>query len=424
VRKLAAILIALVLVSGCNLDWILDGPGDGPGITPETGDSSLKTFKSEQELKEYFSMVSERDFRFGSRSAVDLAEPLAGDAESFDDATGDAGGAAPPGAPDADGGTQAGDPGEDPGFSDTTTQEEGVQEADVVKNDSTYLYVLTSGALRVVKASPGEELADIGSVELKGWGQDLFRLPETEPVATRIVAITQTDDWFGPAPLVGAQAEPDIAPAWFATPQTVVTVIDVSDHATPVVESSITFDGSMLSSRMIGDMLYLVVAHYPDYYGGFPFPEIGEVDVEQILPDYTIESNEDTTESGNLVTWRDIYRPTDPDGLGMTSILTLDVNELSTFKAVSVVAYPGNLRDDDQRRVVRDRATAVGQQPVRAGRQCRIARRDGQCDQPGAGRGDQVGPLHRSEGVPGHVRAHRSPVHVRSLESGQPEADR
>jgi len=343
VRKLTAILIAVVLVSGCNLDWLPGGPDGDPGIKPETGASSLKTFGSEAELKEYFSDVAENDFRFGFRNELDGAEPLAGEAGDFDDATGDAGGAAPPGAPDSEVSSEIGNTGVVPGFSDTTTQEAGVQEADVIKNDSTYVYVLTSGALRIVKASPGDELADIGSVALDGWGQDLYRLPETEPVATRIVSITQTDNWFGVETLDAAQAEPAIAPGWYATPQTVVNVIDVSDHANPVVESTSTFDGSLLTSRMIGDKLYLVIAHYPDYYGGFPFAEINDVDIDQILPDYAIQRNADNTTTGNLVTWSEIYRPTDPDGLGMTSIVTLDVNQPAAFQAVAVVAYPGNL---------------------------------------------------------------------------------
>ncbi len=370
-RKLTAMLVAVALVSGCNLPWLPGVPDDG--TQTETGVSTLKTFESAEELKAYFANVASNDFRFGFHTQLDEPVPLGGEAGAFDDmATGTdssdgAGGATPPAAPgkdDADTDVSRAD--ETGGFSDTTTQEEGVQEADVVKNDSTYIYVLTSEKLRIVNASPGEALSNLAALDLGGWGQDLYRLPETEPVATRIVAITQTDNWFGITRTDGAvdaaQIEPAIALPWFATPQTVVSVIDVSDHANPVVESTSTFDGSLMNSRMIGDKLYLVLAHYPDYYGGFPFDDVEDYPVDALLPDFTVTRNTGTatasegdasadgdsatgndTTTGNIVGWTGVYRPSDPDGMGMTSVVTMDVNQPADFKAVAVVAYPGNM---------------------------------------------------------------------------------
>jgi hypothetical protein len=230
-------------------------------------------------------------------------------------------------------------------YSDTTTQEEGVQEADVVKNDSTYLYVLTAGRLRIVQALPGEQMQEVAAHDLGGWGQELYRLPADADVATRIVAVTQKDNWYGFAEgEIGiAQVDVDLAPAWFTTPETVVTVLDVSDHANPVVVSTTTFDGSLGSSRMIEDRLYLTLFHYPDYYGGFRFDAPQEIELASLIPDYDVEMADGTTAAGDLLGWDSIYRPTDPDGLGLVSLVTMDVTNPAGLTALGVMAYPGNL---------------------------------------------------------------------------------
>jgi len=355
VRTYALTLTVLALVCGCNLGWILGIQGPGTQIDggddqtgDETGSAALKTFQSEDDLKQYFASVAQNDFR----GLVDVPdggpvfdEGTAG--EQDNSALGGEGGGAPEDGTAAP--TDSDQPG-DPGFSDTTTQEEGVQEADVVKNDSTYLYVLTAGWLRIVQASPGEQMQEVAAYELGGWGQDLYKLPADAAVATQIVAITQADNWYGgyaeeevDIEVEAAQVEPAIGLCWFSGPETVVTVLDVSSHGSPVIVSETTFDGSLGSSRMIDNRLYLTLFNYPDYYGGFRFNEVQEVELTTLIPDYTVELADGTSTTGDLLNWDTIYRPTDPDGLGLTSIVSMDVTNPSGVTAVGVMAYPGNL---------------------------------------------------------------------------------
>lgn len=356
-RTYALTLAVLALVCGCNLDWIpgIEGPGGqidpgGDQTGDETGSAALKTFQSEDDLKQYFASVAEGDFRAGVRG--DDGAPVFNDgtSESQDNALGGEG-AAPK---DGDAAPTPSDDSSDPGFSDTTTQEEGVQEADVMKNDSTYLYVLTAGWLRIVQASPGEQMHEVGAYELGGWGQDMYKLPADADVATTIVAITQTDNWYGgyaeegvavdvDVDVEAAQVTPEIGLCWFSSPETVVTVLDVSSHGIPVIVSKTTLDGSLGSSRMIDNRLYLTLFNYPDYYGGFRFDEVEEVDAATLIPDYKVELADGTTSTGDLLSWDTIYRPTDPDGLGLASIVSLDVTNPAALSAVGVMAYPGNL---------------------------------------------------------------------------------
>jgi len=353
VRTFALTLVVLALACGCNLGWIpgIQDPGTPTdGNVDQTGDgtgsAALKTFQSEDELKQYFASVARNDLGQATDSPDAGGLPVFENGDDRGDAALGGEGAAPvdgdSSAPQSDGST-------DPGFSDTTTQEEGVQEADVVKNDSTYLYVLTAGHLRIVQAAPGEQMEEVAAIELGGWGQELYKLPADADVATQIVAITQTDNWYGyggvgiDIDVAAAQGDIMIGLPWFSSPETLVTVLDVSDHANPVVLSKATFDGSLGSSRMIDNRLYLALFNYPDYYGGFRFDEVEQVDLTSLMPDYTVELADGTTSAGDLLNWDTIYRPSDPNGLGLTSIVTMDVTNPTALTAVGVMAYPGNL---------------------------------------------------------------------------------
>ncbi|UCG16077.1 MAG: beta-propeller domain-containing protein [Phycisphaerales bacterium] len=342
-RNVTVILTSLVLVCGCNQWWGIDD-GDDNGPSQETGVSTLETFGSADELKAYFSSVAST----GYRNAVDAPTgTLDGDMAWEDDLAAPGGDDGAVGdetaAPDA---PADGDSSDEASFSGTTTQEEGVQEADVVKNDGSYIYVLTDGRLRIVQTDSDQGLQDLASHALEGWGQDLYKLPDTASEATRIVAITQVDNWYtgyDDGEFVIAQVEPALVSPWFFNPQTAVTVLDVSDHAHPVVESTSTFQGSLTSSRMVDDVLYMVLVNYPDYYGGLEDTDFEEVDINDLLPDYSVVTSNGVVASGNTVEWDDFYRPTDPDGFGMTTIVTWDVNNPADLHSVAVVAQPGNL---------------------------------------------------------------------------------
>jgi hypothetical protein len=58
--------------------------------------------------------------------------------------------------------------------STTNNQVATVDEADFVKNDDTYLYVVANGALRIVKAWPANEAKEIANVALEGQPRKLF----------------------------------------------------------------------------------------------------------------------------------------------------------------------------------------------------------------------------------------------------------
>src|SRR5690606_1461324 len=59
-------------------------------------------------------------------------------------------------------------------FSDTNVQVKGVDEADFVKNDAGYLYILADDQFKVIDAWPAADAREIASVPLKGTPRRMY----------------------------------------------------------------------------------------------------------------------------------------------------------------------------------------------------------------------------------------------------------
>ena len=134
-RRCVIMVPIFAFTCGCDVFF----PGWRGGA--ETGSPELKRFLSERELAEYLSeQITTRNSQFDTFDRVGIME-----SDALADSAPPVGGSEPPllGAPDAGAGTDAGDADGSPGsFSQTTIQEEGVDEADVVKTDGDYLYII------------------------------------------------------------------------------------------------------------------------------------------------------------------------------------------------------------------------------------------------------------------------------------------
>jgi hypothetical protein len=331
---------ALCAVAGCNIDLgNLLGFGE-----PEPQIARLKPFASEDELKTF--LVGQNNQP--SRPGIDVFF----EAEDTDAGGGlggalSADGAAPPAAPSPNGADQgSGESGEtgERNFSTTTEQEEGVQEADVIKNDGSHLYILSRDALRIVQAVPADALAESGAVELDGYGIDMYL------VGDRVVTLTTPNEPVYLGRPVDDPAVSFIAPDFaYYRPQTEITVIDASDRANPQVVSTTRIDGSVNASRMIGDRLYVVMVNYPDVFvqpllaAETQKRSFEDVDLNEILPDIAVRVGGTEVLRKNIAEFDDHFRPEAEDGLGLTSIVTFDVDAPQDYDAQTIVAYPANI---------------------------------------------------------------------------------
>jgi len=339
-RRLISVCIGLSLIPGCGLIRLLTG-----NQTQETGSAKLIPFTSEKELRDYFAgQVQSRNSSYSEMALgrEDMAAPT--DGAPPNSATPDADGAA--------GGDTQGESADD--FSGTTIQEEGVDEADIVKNDATHIYILTGQwdhpVVRIVRAAPMAEMVQVAEVTLEGRGREMYLLDDDD----KIVALSETGGGYFymdplPSDIDGGVAAPDFIGGSYVyeRPRTAVTIIDVSAPDHPQVESTTKFDGTASSSRMIGGVLHLVLSNYPDYYFdvmpmlGRPEMDASGITVSDVLPTYHREDADGSESEGVVVEYDDMFRPTDPDGFGVVTVVSLDVNDDAAFTSVGVVAAPG-----------------------------------------------------------------------------------
>jgi uncharacterized secreted protein with C-terminal beta-propeller domain len=217
----------------------------------------LKKFESPQEIKEFIKKRSEYyDYEMGR---VFLDGPIA-----FMEAPMGTTAPAMTTAP-----VMAGD------FSTTNIQVAGVDEADFVKNDGRYIYIVSGGAVSIVDAYPPEGAKVLSEITVKGSARELYINGDT------LVIIG--DDFEADTPKVqeeGILPRATLAPSTTTAPypggfrynKAVVYIYDVTNRTTPKLQEEVSVDGAYFNSRMIGDYVYMIATQYADY-NNFRIPE-------------------------------------------------------------------------------------------------------------------------------------------------------
>lgn len=236
-RKLASFALVAFLVGGA-LGGLLFNYG---GVYVPTSDISnifgfMNQFQSYDELKEY---LTEREltghywggpvFSLGTgiRESVMFSMPMAG----FDGAEAVA--------------ESAPAPGSSSDFSGTNVQVEGVDEADVVKTDGQFIYYVKGSEIIIVRAYPVTDLEIVSRINMSRPIQDIYvngnRLVVFSAQVPRYDFLYEYD--------MGVQENY----------RSILSIIDVSDRASPEEVREISMDGTYFNSRLIGDHLYFII---------------------------------------------------------------------------------------------------------------------------------------------------------------------
>lgn len=163
--------------------------------------------------------------------------------------------------------TQA--PAADPGRKHSTTnvQVKDVDEADIVKTDGTYVYMVTGNHLHILRGYPAADAGIISTLQFSGVPQSLYLNGD------RLVLISsaQRQDTF-------RHCQPGSCSATIPVAQkTQVFIYSVKDAAHPVLVREMELDGVYKDTRMIGSMLYFVTDDYLDLYADdVVFPRISD----------------------------------------------------------------------------------------------------------------------------------------------------
>lgn len=339
--KRAMLVLGLLMLNGATCLQPPSGDtGSGGQTTNQERKAALRTFQSAEEARTYFAEQAiarlNNQYALGSGLACGALAP-AGLDWSMDYATGaeSRGGPTPTNGDRTDDGDV---------FSSTNTQESGVDESDVVKNDGNHFFLLKDNTLRIVKANPADDLQQVAKVDLPASADSLYRYGK------KLVALSQTWGFWGyiePVFIdgVGRTGVADaMPPGEGSINQTIVTILDVTDPAAPVTRATLKFDGNLVSSRMIGGKLHLVMTATPKLPDN-PTPEaIRAQPLDAWLPDYAVTRSDGSTQSGKALGWQDFYYPANPDGYGITLVITVDVDKPDgEFQPVAISANAGTI---------------------------------------------------------------------------------
>lgn len=285
-KKFIVSFLAILLISSTvPLYLYLNAPKEPEQASPEVPEQTepqetaptepessepipLNKFSSYEELKTFLETAASSPNNYW----LGRGEPMI---ESFDSST------AVPSAPVEPEPSQT----EGPDYSETNIQVEGVDEADIIKTDGEYIYIVSGGNITIVKAYPPEEAKVLSKISLNGSITGIFIngnklvVFETEYGIYPLYEITVDDSASIPEPENGSTpveepsrdpSEPTIEPAMpepitpiiYEPPTTSIKVYDISDKENPVLTRNFSIDGNYFSSRMIGDYVYVVATQY------------------------------------------------------------------------------------------------------------------------------------------------------------------
>lgn len=235
-----------------------------------------------------------------------------------------------------------------PEFSSTTTQVEGVDEADRIEYDGEYLYVANlptwdsqpeaENRVRILKRQDDFSLDVVANIPLESEHEMMGMYLHDE----RLGVITRK---FGYYPLVDAVA---ITSPWNSPDNdTKIQFIDVASPETPTIPHKIKIDGRLISSRRIGNDLYLAMQYVPSADN---LPAIGnsnssreayyrrllELDNSSLVPNITI--NEQSLPLYNLDDCLVPENASSKNGhVQMLSLVKINMSSPSTYSALCTI---------------------------------------------------------------------------------------
>lgn len=162
-------------------------------------------------------------------------------------------------------------------YSDTNTQVEGVDEADIVKTDGNYIYYLTKNNLKIVDAQKMSVMATVEFDETDFYSNELYVKGDKV-----IVIGNRYESGRKEYSIDSMYTDIMYAPG---TSYTVIKVFDISNRAKPQLARTVEIEGYYLSSRMIDNDIYLM-ANKSIYAYELKNKDIDELDEKDYKPKY------------------------------------------------------------------------------------------------------------------------------------------
>lgn len=209
-------------------------------------------------------------------------------------------------------------------YSETNVQVTGVDEADFVKTDGEYIYVLSGDYLNIIKINK-DEMEVVSKIKANESTKEISSsYTEMYIKDNKLVIIKQIYKNYLDLNKEGLLKEA-MFPYYINSEETSAVVFNLNDKLNPKKEGELSQSGSYISSRLIDNYLYLTTNHHV-------YKDIKKNDTKTFLPN--IISNE-----RKAINIDDVFVMPNPTNTYMT-ITGIDINNLN--KHISSKAVLGN----------------------------------------------------------------------------------
>jgi len=150
-------------------------------------------------------------------------------------------------------------------YSETNNQVAGVDEADFIKNDGSYIYMITDEQLIIIDAWPPDQANIISQFDIQGTPKKLFVHNDRAVVYSAMGSLQDSYYYhYNNECTYGYNCD------FTGDGQKLkISVIDISNKAAPSIMRELYFNGSYINSRRIGQAVYTIIL--------FPEPVIPEI---------------------------------------------------------------------------------------------------------------------------------------------------
>ncbi len=169
-----------------------------------------------------------------------------------------------------------------PAYSTTNIQVAGVDEADIVKTDGNYLYVVSGSNVYIISADPYSESTLIEKITLS----ETYNL-EVYIKANKLAILGNRYQY----PAYKTMPVTNMIYPYVFTEEIIIKVYDLTDVTNPVLTRDIKINGTLAGSRMIGNYIYASIvqpAIRPTWYAE-PEPVGNETSLAIMLPQITTD---------------------------------------------------------------------------------------------------------------------------------------
>jgi hypothetical protein len=218
-------------------------------------------------------------------------------------------------------------------YSTTNVQEEGIDEPDIVKTDGSTVFYVQGRTLFAVDVDDGP-LAVLGTLKLESEVHELLLR------GTRLLALGRRR-YRAYEPMPGS---PRRLPP-YESARTVLTEVDAREPRAMRITRTLAVDGQYVSGRLHGRIARIVVSSTMPTglaFGGSVEENraiVASAPLRHWLPRYAVRTAGGAAKSRYLVQCRSVWRPRTFSGLGLLTVLTIDLDKgLEPANAVSVLA--------------------------------------------------------------------------------------